>query len=84
MVSISNLIDTKSNFKVRIINLGDTCEYKKYSRFFRGKQMIKVKSKTKNTGWYRFAFDSDKEALNKAAGWSNRKDIYFLENPQLQ
>lgn len=71
----------------RIININPNCEYAKYARFFVGR-LVRLVKKTgigdSTTGWYQFLRDKDRLALNQAAGWSDRKREYLLENPNLK
>lgn len=69
----------------RIEQLAINCEYQKYSKFFKNKYMIRVSSVVgKTTGYYKFVNISDQIALNKAAGWSDKKNMYRLEKPILK
>lgn len=41
--------------------------------------------KSKIGYWYcEFIFDEDRRALNEAAGWSNNKNVYLLDNVQFK
>ena len=69
----------------RIIELGRNCSYLQHSRFFIGKLVVLVESSgSGSSGWYRFVYDEDRKALNKAAGWSDSKEKYLLFNPKFK
>ena len=75
---------SKSKNRKRIESLGSNCDYLRDARFFIGKSMVKVEDGiTPRSGWYSFEFDSDREALNKKNGWTN-KDRYLLHNPKFR
>lgn len=68
----------------RIKQINPRCEYARYARLFVGRKVEKVKGHPETTtGWYRFIFDDDRKAVNKAAGWSDFKTEYLLEKPEL-
>lgn len=77
----------KSDTPCRISSINPNCQYAKFAKFFIGK-LVKLVNKTgfgdSTTGWYEFVFDEDRKALNEAAGWSDRKNRYLLERPQLK
>lgn len=70
----------------RIAEINEGCQYAKFARFLVGKAVKCVESKGEHTtsGWYKFIFDDDRKALNRAAGWSDNKKIYLLERPKLR
>lgn len=70
----------------RISQLGERCEYREFARFLLGKavELVEPHSNGGTTGWYRFVFDDDRLALNKAAGWSNAKEKYLLTAPKFK
>jgi len=66
----------------RVKSISPRCEYARYARFFVGRKVEKVRGNPDtSTGWYRFIFDDDRKAINKAAGWSDLKTEYLLEKP---
>lgn len=71
----------------RISSINPACQYAKYARYLVGK-LVKLVSEPKpggnTTGWYEFVYDEDREALNTAAGWSDKKKQYFLEKPKFK
>ena len=70
---------------VRIISLPITSSYKGMSRYIENKLMrLKERTGLGTTGWYEFVYDDDRIRLNEAAGWSDNKKRYLLENPKLR
>ena len=62
----------------RIEKVLERSDYFKYRRFLTGK-LIRVISETATGGrWVEFVNDSDRQALNTAAGWSDNKKQYLL------
>lgn len=75
----------KYGVNCRINRINEICLYFSYARYIKGRQMIRISGdKRKTSGWYKFKFDSDRKAINRAAGWSDKKDVYYLENPQIK
>lgn len=73
---------------VRIKSINSNCQYIKFARYIVGR-LMRLTTKTgalpgSTTGWYEFVHDEDRKALNKAAGWSDAKNLYLLENPKLK
>lgn len=73
---------------VRIKSINSNCQYIKFARYIVGR-LMRLTSKTgalpgSTTGWYEFVHDEDRKALNNAAGWSDSKNLYLLENPKLK
>lgn len=84
---IQNLRKTTDNLNgVRIAEISDKCEYVKFARLLVGKKVNCVNQSTdkSTSGWYEFVFDEDRQALNKAAGWSDKKKMYLLTRPKLR
>jgi hypothetical protein len=72
----------------RIKHINPRCEYARYARLFVGRKVEKIRDSAgtignSTTGYYRFIFDDDRKAVNKAAGWSDFKTEYLLEKPEL-
>lgn len=69
----------------RIKSLSPKCEYIRFERFFLGRQVQKIaesaSDKAEGSGWYQFVFEEDSSALNKAAGYSDKKRLYLLHKP---
>lgn len=78
-------VPTERAYRITAIN--PACQYAKYAKFFIGK-LVKQVERTgmldSTTGWYEFVFDEDRKALNEAAGWSDMKKRYLLEQPKLK
>lgn len=68
----------------RISFIDKRCEYARFARFFVGRMVRLVEGITDRKGWYQFIHDEDRKALNEAAGWSDRKKLYLLENPKFK
>lgn len=72
----------------RISRLSPKCEYIRYERFFSGKQVKKtadsVSDRAEGSGWYQFIHEEDRLALNRAAGYSDKKRLYLLHKPVLK
>ena len=78
---------TETDTPCRIASINPNCQYARYAKYFVGKlvkQVIKNGIGDSTTGWYEFVHDEDRIALNEAAGWSDRKNIYLLERPKLK
>lgn len=76
--------EKRNSDEIRIIKINPICQYAQYSRYLVGKLMRLVKKDgiwDSTTGWYEFIRDEDRRALNDAAGWSDNKREYYLENP---
>lgn len=73
--------EVKINDEKRIIHISDRGEYARYARFIVGK-LVRVleQSNVGGSSYYcSFVHDSDRMALNGAAGWSNNKYRYLFE-----
>lgn len=68
----------RENNVKRIIAMDDVCDYKQYRRFFVGKLVRIVATAQSGGKWVSFVHEEDKNALNGAAGWSERKCQYLL------
>lgn len=73
---------------VRIKSINTNCQYIKFARYIVGR-LMRLRQKTSGiqgsmTGWYEFVHDDDRKALNQAAGWSDAKNLYLLENPKVK
>jgi hypothetical protein len=79
--------EKRNSNEIRISKINPACQYAKFSRFFVGK-LVRLAEKAgtgdSTTGWYEFIRDEDRKAINDAAGWSDNKRQYFLENPKLK
>ncbi len=76
--------EKRNSDEIRIIKINPICQYAKFSRYLVGKLMRLVKKDgiwDSTTGWYEFIREEDRKALNDAAGWSDKKREYYLENP---
>lgn len=62
----------------RVVELNDTSSYKKYRRLIVGRIVRVIESGYNGGYWVEFVRDTDREALNAAAGWSNDKRRYLL------
>lgn len=61
----------------RIIFVGEQSSYFKYRTFIIGK-LVRLVEKTESGGWFcEFVHDYDRQALNKAAGWNEKKQYLF-------
>ena len=63
----------------RVVDLNETSAYAKYRRYIVGR-LVRICRFVFGYGyWVQFVHDSDREALNRAAGWSNDKREYLLD-----
>ena len=63
----------------RVVDLNETSAYAKYRRYIVGR-LVRISQYVFGYGcWVQFVHDSDREALNRAAGWSNDKCEYLLD-----
>lgn len=73
--------------KKRIQSISEKSEYYKYQRFIIGKLVVLKEQSTVYSGlssWVcSFAFEEDRLALNKAAGWT-MKDEYLFDGIKFQ
>lgn len=61
----------------RIGEVLEQSDYYKFRRFLVGK-LIRIIRESASGNWVEFVNDSDRQALNNAAGWSNNKRQYLL------
>ena len=70
--------------QARITKISANSEYYKYRNLLISKS-VRLIAKSKIGYWYcEFIFDEDRRALNEAAGWSNNKNVYLLDNVQFK
>lgn len=63
----------------RVIDLNDASAYKQFRRLIVGR-LVRIIEPGYNCGyWVEFVRDSDREALNTAAGWSMDKRRFLLD-----
>lgn len=63
----------------RVVDLNETSAYAKYRRYIVGR-LVRICNYVFGYGyWVQFVHDSDRVALNRAAGWSNDKREYLLD-----
>ena len=62
----------------RIVSINENCEYYKFRKFFIGKLVRFIAFGFGNGAWYEFVNESDRNALNAAAGWSQDKRRFLL------
>ena len=64
----------------RVVDLNETSVYAKYRRYVVGRLVRICSNYIFGYGyWVEFVHDSDRQALNNAAGWSNNKREYLLD-----
>lgn len=64
----------------RIIQINENGEYSRYAKFIVGKLVKLVRPSLYGKSWYcEFVFDEDRKALNRAAGWSDKKKEYLFD-----
>lgn len=64
----------------RIVFVDDRSDYAKFRRELLGK-LVRLKSVAHGFGiWVNFVHDKDRLALNRAAGWSDNKTDFLLDN----
>lgn len=64
----------------RIVFVDDRSDYAKFRRELLGK-LVRLKSAAPGFGiWVNFVHDKDRLALNRAAGWSDNKTDFLLDN----
>lgn len=70
----------------RIAELSENCEYAKFAKLIvnRKVKLISRESEKSSTGYYEFCYDSDRKALNSAAGWSDKKTKYLFTRPKFK
>ena len=63
----------------RVLELNDTSGYREFRRYIVGR-LVQIIERGYNGGfWVEFVRDSDRNALNTAAGWSNDKRRFLLD-----
>lgn len=78
-------VDDLANKNFRIISLPQSSSYKYLSRYIENRLMrLSERTGIGTTGWYEFVYEDDRIRLNDAAGWSDAKRRYLLENPKLR
>ena len=64
----------------RIVFVDDRSDYAKFKRELIGK-LVRLKSVAPGGGiWVNFVYDKDRLAVNRAAGWSDNKTDFLLDN----
>lgn len=64
----------------RIVFVDDRSDYAKFRRELLGK-LVRLKSVAQGGGiWVNFVNDKDRLAVNRAAGWSDNKTDFLLDN----
>ncbi len=62
----------------RVVSISDSCEYFRYKRYFVGK-LVRLVDVCLGGTWVEFVNDTNRLALNRAAGWSDNKRKYLLQ-----
>lgn len=71
----------KTPHPINTRRIGDVLEhldYYKFRRFLVGKLIRIIQESASGGKWVEFVNDSDRQALNNAAGWSDNKRQYLL------
>ena len=63
----------------RVVDLNETSGYAKYRRYIVGRLVRIVDSGYNGGYWVEFVRDADRDALNRAAGWSKEKRLFLLD-----
>lgn len=67
----------KENAERRIIFVCEQSSYYKYRSYIVGK-LVRLVEQAQSGGWFcEFVHDEDRQALNKAAGWSEKQQYLF-------
>lgn len=67
------------NAERRVLSLSENSSYYRY-RFFIVGRLVRLIDRSSIGGWNcEFIHDSDRKALNNAAGWSDRKKEYLFD-----
>lgn len=70
----------EENAERRVSQINESGQYGKYAKFIVGKLVrLKRKSAFGNSWYCEFIFDDDRIALNRAAGWSDKKTEYLFD-----
>lgn len=56
----------------RVVSLNERCEYYRFRNFFTGK-LVRILERGLSGFWVEFLNIADRERLNQAAGWANKK-----------
>lgn len=62
----------------RVLDLNEFSAYAGFRRFIVGK-LVRIVDRALNGCWVEFVRDADRDALNRAAGWSTEKRQYLLD-----
>ncbi len=63
----------------RVVSMTDSSGYAKFRRLVVGR-LVRILARWDGGGWLvQFVKDRDRRALNRAAGWSNEKEVYLLD-----
>lgn len=72
--------EPEENAERRIIYINERGEYARFAKYIVGKLVrLKRKSAFGNSWYCEFIFDDDRKALNRAAGWSDKKTEYLFD-----
>lgn len=63
----------------RVSELNAASSYAPYKNLVIGKLVRLISSGTYGGMWVEFVYDEDRQALNRAAGWSDEKRKYLLD-----
>ena len=63
----------------RVSELNAASSYAPYKNLVKGKLVRLISSGTYGGMWVEFVYDEDRQALNRAAGWSDEKRKYLLD-----
>ena len=62
----------------RVVELATWCEYYRFRRFFENKLVRILRPASAGGYWVSFINDRDRDALNKAGQWNEKKCEYLL------
>lgn len=62
----------------RVVDLNELSGYAKFRRYIVGR-LVRIVEKGLNGCWVEFVRDQDREALNRAAGWTKEKCRFLLD-----
>lgn len=73
--------EPRTNTEKRIVFISETSTYYKFAKFIVGKLVrLKERANVGSNSWYcEFVHETDSLALNRAAGWSDRKKEYLFD-----
>ena len=64
----------------RIAFVGEKSDYYQFRALLVGR-MVRILERASVGGWQvEFMYDNDRKALNRAAGWSDKKKVYLINN----